>query len=386
MTGRDIFTFGFFGRAPTLADLLVAIPEKIASRIVEAEVTSEEDIKAAVEKLTEQQRKAKFEHANLVRHGVRMEKALVEELAQENGVSFAGTDHSAEIIDALINKVGIERAHELVDKKLAPHEIEPRGAISEFDTPSFDFANFDAASFVLAMEPAIEQLLSKGAKDTRKVKVRAEIVDGKLLVGIYFQRPDKDGRDIESGDKGKKVLVRSFKQGAGSTYFAIKPYKNRSRVILPSPGSSLSLKIKSALGQVAWKNAAMVPDKPATAFRLDVFKAHNFVPGVAPAYATEVEGVALSEINIRASTQNILTVKSPGKRGDALSDFRIISDGADVFVRDSKIESVMIKFFPIKDRRKILAKARVFPDKIQVDDQRWDFVLAHLRIWGVADE
>lgn len=384
---RDIFTFKFLGREPNLKDLLGPLPPSVSSALLGKKVNGHKEIDVCIRGLTASQKSEIHRYADLILHGGRMEKEALEDLAQQHNVEFEKKDSQYIIVHRIFTKIGFERLQSALTEILAPSEIETKGTFAEYKAPFIEITEAKLIAWATELETILEMLLSKGARDTRQVKVRLEWApDGSVLVGVYYQRPDVDGKDVQrvSKSKAKQVVQKMFKRSAGDTYFVIKPGKDRSRIMFKSPDRPLARSIRTALGQTVWKSASAISETPITAYNLAVFKSPDFTLPLA-GESVGIEKAALSEINVRAVSGNLLRVKTDKRNGDALADFRSISRGARVLVEESEVESVIIKFLPQKDKRRVLAKAKLYPNKIEIDEQHWDLVNSHLAAWGVLN-
>lgn len=206
------------------------------------------------------------------------------------------------------------------------------------------------------------------------------------MVGVYYQRPDVDGKDVQKTSKTKKVISKLFKQSAGTSYFIIKPGKKRSRIIIKSPTQKLGRHIRSAIGQTVWKNTNAVSAQPAIAYDLEVFKDPNFTLSI-ESDDHDIDKITLTELGVRALSGTVINLKTDGriKDSDALEDFRAISRGARVLIEESTVECVLVKFLAKKDRRRVLAKAKIYPNKIELEEEDWDLINIHLKAWRVID-
>jgi hypothetical protein len=380
---RDIFTNRFLDREPTLVDLLSALPWKVASKLLGESVSNGAQITASVSKKPTSEADKLFEVADLVLHANRLEKEDVEELARANSVSFSASDSSYAILSDLIQVHGVRKVEALLMEKLKPTAIARTGSFAEFAAPGYDLGDFKPLQFITTLETALENMISVGAKERRLVKVRPEQVDNTLYVGVYYQRPHVDGRRIARDKKGKRVTADMFEQGAGSTYFLLRPGKNRSRITFKSPEAKLTRYVRDAVGQTVWSKTNAISEKPAISYDLSVFKDPNFSMDVLDKFKTKVADVLMSEIHVRAQNGNLITVKAPGRRGNAFDDFHEIAKRARVLVQEAEITRVVLKFVPVDDGRSLAAHVEVQPDKLRLDDTEWKLVNAHLKAWGV---
>lgn len=384
---RDIFTFKFLGREPSLKDLLLPLPPIVSSALLGQKISSKKEIDAVIADLSERRKLEIHRNADLILHGGRMEKEALEDLARQHNIEFSKGDSQYLIVHHLFGKIGFDRLQSALTDILAPSEIETKGTFAEYKAPLIEITETKLIAWATELESHLEHLLSNGSKDTRQVKVRLERTpDGSVIVGVYYQRPDVDGKDVQriSRSKVKQVVQKVFKRSAGDTYFVIKPGKDRTRIMFKSPDRPLAKSIRTALGQTIWKSTNAISETPLTAYNLSVFKLPDFALALA-GDSGDIEKIALSEINVRAVSGNLLRVKTDKRNGDALTDFRSISRGARVLVEDSEVESVIIKFLPKKDKRRVLAKAKLYPNKIEIDEQHWDLVNTHLAAWGVIN-
>jgi hypothetical protein len=384
---RDIFTFKFLGREPSLKDLLLPLPASVSSGLLGQRINNKKDIDICIAGLTDHRKLEIYRNADLILHGGRMEKEALEDLARQNDIGFSKGDSQYLIVHLIFRKIGYDRLQSALTDILAPSEIETKGTFAEYKAPFIEISETKLIAWATELESLLESLLSKGSKDTRQVKVRLERTpDGSVIVGIYYQRPDVDGKDVQRVSKSrvKQVVQKVFKRSAGDTYFVIKPGKDRSRIMFKSPDRPLARSIRTALGQTIWKTTEAISETPITAYNLSVFKSPDFTLSLADV-SGDIEKIALAEVNVRAVSGNLLRVKTDKRNGDALTDFRSISRGAHVLVEESEVESVLIKFLPKKDKRKVLAKAKLYPNKIEIDEQHWDLVNTHLAAWGVIN-
>ena len=204
---------------------------------------------------------------------------------------------------------------------------------------------------------------------------------------MYYQRPDVDGKDVQKISKAKRIISKLFKQSAGTSYFVIKPGTKRSRIMIKSPTLKLGRNIRSAVGQTVWKDTNAVSSQPAIAYNLSVFKDPNFSLSI-QLDNYDINKITLAELCVRALSGTAINLKTDGreKDADALDDFRAISKGARVLIENSTVEYVLIKFLAKKDRRRVLAKARIYPNRIELEEENWDLINTHLRAWRITSE
>jgi hypothetical protein len=96
--------------------------------------------------------------------------------------------------------------------------------------------------------------------------------------------------------------------------------------------------------------------------------------------------VIVSDVVVRTHSNNLIAIKGAGPRGDAFLDFKNICQGTAILSKGAKIEGATLKFYPLRDRRRMLAMARVQRDSINVADEQLELVHSHLRGWGMYDE
>jgi hypothetical protein len=312
----------------------------------------------------------------------RLEKEDLEELAVKHAIPVEKRMAKDLIAYRLIKQLGIDKATQLIEEALRPGEIQRTGMFSSYQAPHKVLAGIDILKFISQMEMGLQTQLSNG-RDDRKVKVTALQVLDHLVVHIFFERPNTDGREITTK---KQLRMRSYERSAGSTFFRLAQGAQATTLMLRSAQSRMGGWIRQTLGGVLWSNTSAVPSSPTQVYDLNVLLRPSFRPGPISVGGTDisVNRVRLQFIEVLTSTANLVKVSALGGEHDALSDFRMLAEGAALLAKGCDVRLVELKFDceqPGTRRRVITVQLR--PDSIKLDEQYFHVVESHLRAWGL---
>jgi hypothetical protein len=375
---RDVFTMAAFGREPKVSDLLLALPEVTASALVGAQCRTATDADAAASGKSAEELKELVEKVQLVLQGGRLDRDEIGAIAKASQVSVPARSTAHQIAFEIIAKLGMAKARSLLEEALKPGALDSSGTFTHFGAPLLP-DSLDVHEISARIETALEPLISM-PKDKRVVKARAEMVGPRLVVAVYFQRGDRDGRRLTSD---RKLSNKAFARSAGCTWFAITNHETRSRVMFRS--SPLVDKMRAVIGEAVWGKPRAIDTKPHAEYNLAIFKKEAFKLSVEPSYIGTISKVRLTEIDINSAMGNSVRVKAPGVDGDALSDFHAISKKSDILVHRSAIQAVAVKFTVVNDKRR-RPLIKITPTTLTLDEQYMDTVRAHLLHWGVLSE
>lgn len=384
MLPHDIFLFGATGLEATLKNVLELLPDEVSVELLG--VTKSAEIERAAAALDESQSKALREIATLVVHGGRLEREDLDPILRTHGIRFGNGDSTHRLVFDLVMKLQPVVARRVLTEAIKPGIIASKGTFSDFKATDLDLSTVDILKLQATLESELEERFSKGSIDKRKVKVKADwnAKAHRLVIGIYFTRPKADGRDI-SGSK-KKLVTRPFDRPAASTFVSLKRGRKRVIVTFRSPTSSSSQEIRAALSMAMWNSATAIEAIPMSAYDLQKFAKLSFIPKILKEYSKHVGHVALSDIRVSVHSGNHVTVTAPGRRADALADFKVLSKGAASILANGDVERVTIKFLSNEDTPKVLVRAEVKAHSIELDEQYRTMVEDHLESWGIRND
>lgn len=375
---RDVFTIAAFGRAPTLADCLVLLPDAVCERMVGAACASLKAAKAQLMQYDAEEHASLMVQAQLILQAARLDADELGSLVRSFGIDPGGETRHALAL-SLIERVGVEKATPAIAAALAPGALNNRGTFSHFVAPCLP-TNLDILKMSDQLEAALEATLSDRQQKKRLVKVRAELVGSRLIVAVYYQRRDTDGSEISAK---KRLSTKQFARPAASTYFAITQFEKQSRVMLRSPDSKLVQQMRPLIALAIWGKDFVISDKAHNEYKLALVKNPNFQFSVPPEVADRIDRVRLTDIEMNAATGNLVTVKAVGAAGDALTDFRAMAENARVLIQNSAVRSISFKLHMVKDKR-IRPSIRVTPTSLTLDDQYIEVVHDLLEHWQIA--
>jgi hypothetical protein len=314
----------------------------------------------------------------------RLEKEELEHLASATSIEFQKSTPKDVIALRLIQKLGVAKAAELIERALLPTQVETKGTFMSYQTPGYDLKKIQPVPFVSRLQETIRVLFSKTAGGERRVKVRAHQPMGQLVVQVFFERPDKDGREITNTNELK---LKNFERSAGFTYFRLVPSGDKGLLTLRAPMTRLAQHIREALGRVLWDDPGIIPSTPARVYNLEMFKDPKVRLTPVEHASLNVSAVTLQNIEVLASTGNLIRVAARGREGDALRDFQQLAHSAPVLTQGSEVRFAELKLSYQRDgERQRSTRVRVTPTVINLDEDHLHVVEAHLRSWGILTD
>ncbi|NPC48988.1 hypothetical protein HPC50_18160 [Corallococcus exiguus] len=315
--------------------------------------------------------------------GCRIDKELLEDIARTHSIPYLKATPADVIVFHLVERLGISSVDPIIEQALRPGLIEFSGTFGSFTAPKIELEKVEPNEFGTALEKHLQAMLSGSKKEDRQVKVRIERVKGGLLVVVYYERPNKDGREITAK---KQLRIASFKRGAGWTYFRLSPDKKGTLLTQRTPGQKLAIGVRRALGAVLWGNPDAIPISAAHKYNLDVFKDPGFLMPAVSIPGFNVTGVRLRQIEVLSANGNLLKVTATTDAQDALSDFRRLSREAKAFTKEVEVKTVEVRISYLSDNgRTKVAKAMLKPGAIHMHEEHFLLMESHLHAWGITD-
>jgi hypothetical protein len=372
------------GYVPTLDDLIGELTPSALSALLKSPMRSARTARQHVAALDNKERKALLDVAQRLVSGSRIDKEDLEEIAKSHALSFSKSTPSDVIVLQLVERLGLAKVDLLIERALKPGLIEFSGTFGAYSAPKLDLGKVDPNTFGTNLEKHLQAQLSGDKKEERKVKVRIEHLQNQLLVVVYYERPNKDGREITAK---KQLRLASFKRGAGSTYFRLSPDKEGTLLTLRTPTQKLASGIRVALGSALWGNPDAIPSTAARAYNLDVFKNPDFSMPTVPVPGFEVASARLQQIEVLAATGNLLKVTATTKDQDALTDFRRLSKEAKAFTKEVQVRAVDVRISYTREGGRIrVARALLKPEAIHMSEEHFLLVDSHLHAWGITND
>lgn len=371
------------GYEPTLDELLGELTPSALSILLKSPMRSAKAARQHLAALGNKERKEFLDITHRLVSGSRIDKEDLEEIAKSHSINFSRSTPCDVIVLELIEKLGLTRVDSIIERALKPGAIEFSGTFGAYSAPKIDVGKLDPNTFGTTLEKQLQTQLSNDKKEERKVKVRIEHLKDQLLVVVYYERPNKDGREITAR---KQLRLASFKRGAGSTYFRLSPDKAGTLLTLRTPTQKLANRIRTALGSALWGNPDAIPNTAARTYNLDIFKRADFLMPTIPVPGFDIESVRLQQIEVLAATGNLLRVTATAPTQDALSDFRRLAREAKAFTKEVRVRIVDMRISYTTEGNKVrVARALLKPDAIHMSEEHFLLVDSHLQAWGVTD-
>ncbi|QAT87453.1 hypothetical protein EJ065_5923 [Corallococcus coralloides] len=374
----------FLGLPLTEEVLLAELSPQSLGEVLEIEATTKAKVRAALDVLTPKQHRDFFQLAEWLWEASRLDKEQLEEIAVEKGVEVPRRSPKDVIALRLFRKIGHASAVKLIEDALRPTEGETKGTFVSYRTPEYDIANLQQVTFAARLQETLQSLHNRSRGREGRVKVRAHRVLGQLLVQVFFERSEKDGREITNKNH---LRMRLFDRPAGFTYFRLAPRGQSCLLTLRAPSTRMGRHIREGLGHVLWNDAGKVPDVPARVYDLSVFKSPELVLTPIRHSGLDVSAAQLTNIEVLASSGNLIRVTARGTNGDALGDFRRLAREAAVLTEGSDVRLVELKLvFRQPDDRLRTTRVKVTPMALLLDEDHLGMVEAHLRHWRIFND